>query len=169
MKFSSAFIALITFFLCISCAQNYGCVERVTVPDNVKKTATGLVFEPSYWIDLPCDYDLSTLLDVSEVLQNFSYEVIRYNYIPDTGNNTSKLQFELQFSNNNTFDVTGLPIFTMRADGVEFNTSYTSTNGNCSNITSNAICTLTYEKETSLELEKIETLELVSVKYLLAK
>jgi hypothetical protein len=155
--------------VCITCADNYGCVERVTVPDSVLKNGNEFTFEPSYWIDLPCDYDTSTLLDVSDVLQNFSYEIVHYKYTSDTGNTTSKLEFEIVLKNNNSFGVEGLPIFLMRADGVEFNASYTSKNVSCSSIASNGSCTLKYDKTTTLDLNKIKSLEIVSIKYLLYK
>lgn len=169
MKFSSVFIVLITLLLCISCAENYGCVERVTVADNVTKEGNTFTFTPSYWVDLPCDDDITERQNTSEVLKNFTYKVRSFNFISDTGNNSSKLSFEIALENNNNFSVEGLPIFTMREDGVEFNKSYTSETGSCSTIGANETCILTYQEETSFDFEKIESLALLSVKYLLAR
>lgn len=171
MRFSSAFIVLIALFLCTSCAENYGCVERVTVADNVTKEGNTFTFTftPSYWVDLPCDDNITELQNTSEILKNFTYKVLSFNFISDTGNNSSKLNFEIALENNNNFSVEGLPIFTMRIDGVEFNKSYTSETGSCSTVGANETCILTYDGETSFDVEKIESLELVSVKYLLVK
>ena len=165
VKYIFTFLLLLNF----ACSQSNGCIERITIPDNVIKKGTSYVFEPSSWIDLPCDYDVSNLLNVSEVLQNFSYEVINYDFTPDTGNNSSKLQFEVKLKNNNNFDVEGLPIFVMRVDGVESSVNYEGISGNCATISSNGFCTLKYTKETSFDTNITKSLELVSIKFLLAK
>jgi hypothetical protein len=169
MKFVKALFLLLFVAINFRCSEGNNCVERITVPDNVIKTSTGYTFEPSYWVDLPCNYDLTALLDVSDNLQNFSYEVIHFNFNPDTGNNTSKLEFEVILKNNNGFEVEGVPIFLMRIDGVESNENYLGNNGSCNTINANETCTFNFTKEVSLDDEVINSVELVSVKYLLIK
>lgn len=169
MKFAKVFFLLFFVAIIFSCSEGNNCAERITVPDNVIKTSTGYTFEPSYWVDLPCDYDVTTLLDVSEVLTNFSFEVISFNFNADTGNNTSKLEFEVSLKNNNNFAVEGIPVFLMRTDSVESNENYLGNNGSCNTINANETCTFNYTKEISLDDEVINSVELVSVKYLLIK
>lgn len=162
-------LLVLLFVFTFGCSEENNCVERITVPDNVIKTNLDYTFVPSYWVDLPCDYDLEDLLDVSTVLKNFSYEVISYNFSLNTVNNTYKIDFIVELKNNNNFDVEGAPIFLMRINGIESNTSYTGNNGNCNTINANETCTFSYTKEVSLEKENINSLELVSIKYLLIK
>ncbi|WP_157663271.1 hypothetical protein [Polaribacter sp. SA4-12] len=169
MKFVNTLFLIFFVAFNFGCSEGNNCAERITVPDNVIKTSTGYTFEPSYWIDLPCDYDVTTLLDVSEVLQNFSYEMISFNFNPDTGNNTSKLEFEVALKNNNNFAVEGVPVFLMRTDGLESSENYTGNNGSCNTINANKTCTFSFTKEVSLYVEIINSVELVSVKYLLIK
>ncbi|MFK8060915.1 MAG: hypothetical protein AB8B78_12600 [Polaribacter sp.] len=159
------FLLIITF----GCSDGNGCVDRVTIPDNVEKTASGFTFTPSSWIDLPCDYDLSNLLDVSEVSPNFSFEIVSFKFTPDTGKNTSKLEFEVKLTNNCNKSIEGLPIFIMRIDGVESSKNYIENTNNCTSFTVNETCNFNYSKETSLETGKVKSLELVAVKFLLAK
>lgn len=168
MKFLKVFFILL-FIMTFGCSEENNCVERITVPDNLIKTNTSYIFEPSYWVDLPCDHDLELLLDVSAVLQNFSYEIISYNFNAKTGNNTSKLDFIIELKNNNNFNVEGAPIFLMRINGIELSTSYSSNSGNCNTINANETCTFSYTKEISLDTEIINSVELVSIKYLLIK
>ncbi len=160
-----SFLSLFIF----SCSQDNGCIERIAVPDNVTKNGNVFTFEPSYWIDLPCDYDFTEFNKVSEVLKNFSYNLVDYNFIANTGNNTSKLQFEVILKNNNSFDVEGLPIFIMRKDGVEISKNYIDNTNKCTVIAANASCSFIYNKETSLDDEQTQSLEFVSVKFLLPK
>ena len=168
MKFKKVLILLFLVGFTFGCSEGNNCIERITVPDNVIKTSTGYSFEPSYWIDLPCDYDydLNPILDVAEVLPNFTYNVLSFNFNADTGNNTSKLEFVVELKNNNDFAVEGAPIFLMRTDGVESNQNYIGNNENCNIIDANETCTFSYTKETSLDDETINSVELVSVKYL---
>lgn len=171
MKFTKVLIILFFVGFTFGCSEGNNCIERITVPDNVIKTSIGYTFEPSYWIDLPCDYnyELNPILDVSEVLPNFFFEVISFNFNADTGNNTSKLEFEVALKNNNNFAVEGVPIFLMRTDGLELSTNYTGNHGNCNTINANETCTFSYTKEVALDVEIINSVELVSVKYLVIK
>lgn len=169
MKNKTAVLYFILIFLFSQCAQNYGCVERVTIQDNVSKTESGFEFEPSYWIDLPCDYDVENKIKTSKVVNNFTYKLVRYNYTPNTGNNSSKLEFEVILENNNNFEIEGLPIFIMSGDGIEFSANYHVNSSSCSSISANSTCTFTYEKETPFTEESFSTLELVGIKFLLPK
>lgn len=166
MKFFK-YLFLVTLFFSFGCSQENGCIKRITVPDNIIKTSSGYTFEPSYFIDVPCDFDEETEIKIAEVLKNFSYKVIRFNFTSDTGNNTSKLEFEVELKNNNNFSVDGLPIFTMKADDIDFTTNYTGNNGSCTTIDANGTCTFTYSKEERLDVGIINSMELVSIKYLL--
>ena len=164
MKFLKYFFL---FFLITSCSDDSDCIKRITVPDNMVKTSSGFTFIPSYTVDVPCEFDEENEIKVAEVLKNFSYEVVSFNFTPDTGNNTSKLEFEVILKNGNNFSVEGTPIFSMRTDNVEFSTNYQGSNGNCTTIDANGNCVFKYSKEASLDLGIVKSIELTSIKYLL--
>ena len=57
----------------------------------------------------------------------------------------------------------------MKSDAIEFSTNYTGNNGSCNTIDANGTCTFTYIKETRFDIGIINSFELVTIKYLLAK
>jgi hypothetical protein len=100
-------------------------------------------------------------------LENFTYEVLNFTFTPDTGNNTSRLQFEIKLNNNNNYSVTGVPILTLVSNGIlEFSTSYSNDASiPCFGIDANSHCILTYDKEESLDYGAANSLTLKNVKY----
>jgi hypothetical protein len=108
--------------------------------------------------------DLSTD-PVEPVLRAVTHEVVLFEYTPDTGNNTSRLRYEITFSNSNNVPVLGFPRITLNADGV-VSSSISSSNSPCYQIDANSNCTLNFDEETSLNLGLINSVELVSVEYI---
>ena len=134
-------------------------------------TPGGAVYYPPQNQEIPCNDpgpDGGELgLNVS-YLQNMSVEVIEFIFTPDTGNNTSRLQFKIKISNRNDTRAQGAPILTLLIDGVENKGNFSSHASNpCNEIEANSFCIFTYDKETSLDLAVIENIQLVNVKYAL--
>lgn len=100
-------------------------------------------------------------------LENVSSEVVQFEYTPDTGNNTSRVFYEIRFSNPNDVDITGSYTITFEADGVESFRGSTSISP-CTQIAANADCSISAEDEYSLELgPPAESVKIVSVNYII--
>ncbi len=95
-----------------------------------------------------------------------SHEVLLFQYTPDTGNNTSRLQYKIKFTNPNPIAVKGFHKVTLNSDGLVAST-LGSSNSPCFNIGANGNCTLEYDAQDSHALGMIQSVELVSVEYLL--
>ncbi|UJH90664.1 hypothetical protein LZ575_18105 [Antarcticibacterium sp. 1MA-6-2] len=131
----------------------------------------GSVHFPEKTQDIPCDAPSPEVEEIQEIaaMENFSYEVISFVFTPDTGNNTSRLQFEIELQNQNNYPVQGVPVLTLITDGLETSASYSRyTTSPCYEIGANSTCTLIYDMESSLDIALIEKVELVSVQYVLS-
>jgi len=78
-------------------------------------------------------------------------ELIYFEYTPDTGNNTSKLEYQFIFSNPNAVEVTGGARITINSDGVESTTIGTDSS-QCYIIEANSDCIYTFEAESHHDL-----------------
>lgn len=120
--------------------------------------------------EVPCDFPEPTEPELIEapILENFTYEILSFNYSADTGNNTSRLQFEIQLNNHNDFDVAGIPVLTVTTSDLEFSGSYSSNASvPCYTIAANSNCILTYDQEESLNLGlPPASFEIVNVEYI---
>jgi hypothetical protein len=146
--------------------------------ENCTKTITlqqiYVINNQSYYYDVPqevpCDFpDPESLVQIDPpALEKFSYEVLNFNFTPDTGNNTSRLQFEIKLNNPNDYNAVGVPILTINIGGLVSTGSY-SNNASipCYQINANSSCILTFDQESSLDLGIINSIELVSVEYFL--
>lgn len=121
--------------------------------------------------EVPCDFPEPGEIGTPPELKNFSYEVIFFTYIPDTGNNTSQLKFQIKLNNPNAYAAEGLPFLTIKSEEIEFTRTY----GNeasipCGGIPAKGSCTLTFDKEYPIDpdLGVPGFMELVSVKYYVA-
>lgn len=168
MRKLKIFTLIIGTLININCSSKGDCTKTITIPQSY------FVGNQSYSYDItqevPCDFPEPTDAKIIEppVLENFTYEVLSFIYTPDTGNNTSKLEFEIKINNPNNFIAKGIPILTLISDGLQFSRSY-SNNASipCYEIIANSSCTLTYEAEDSLDLGIISSIELIDVKYYL--
>ncbi|WP_452220883.1 hypothetical protein [Lacinutrix salivirga] len=102
------------------------------------------------------------------VIEGVTNEVVFFNFIPDTGNTTSKLEYEIIFTNLNAFEIEGFSKITTNSDGLISSTISTS-NSQCYTIAANSSCTYTFEAEDSHDLGMVNTVELVSVEYTIAE
>jgi hypothetical protein len=121
--------------------------------------------------DVPCDFPEPTEPELIEapILENFSYQILNVTITEDTGNNTWRLQFEIQLNNNSATAVTGVPRLTVLSGGLEFTGSYSNNAINpCYSIAANASCVLTFDQEESLNLGPApESFEIIDVDYVL--
>ena len=70
---------------------------------------------PLFLIFLGCSSDDKP---EKETLKNITYEVLLFEYTPDTGNNSSRLRYEIKFFNPNNVAVKGNYTITYDADGL---------------------------------------------------
>jgi hypothetical protein len=157
-------------FLSTACGDNTDpdCTKTITIPQFY------LVNNQSYSFDVtqevPCDFPEPSVAEQIEppLLEGFSYEVLRFVFTPDTGNNTSRLEFEIRLNNPTSEAVSGIPILTIDTDGLittgPFSNGATSP---CLEIGASDSCVLTYDQQTSRDIALINSIELVDVAYFL--
>lgn len=168
MKYSISIIITLLFFGCGS--NNDDCTKTIIIPQFYYVNNQSYSYNTTQ--EVPCDFPEPNEpeLTTPPTLENFTYEVLNFTFTPDTGNNTSRLQFEIKLNNNNNYSVTGVPILTLVSNGtLEFSTNYYSNNASipCFGIDANSYCILTYDKEESLDSGTLNSLTLKNVKYYL--
>ncbi len=101
-------------------------------------------------------------------LKSVTYEVLLFEYIPDTGNNSSRFRYEIKFSNPNNVAVKGVPQLTMNWDGSVF--SPIARNPLCTEIGAKSSCTVSYDVESAFSPQYVtlKSIKLVSVEYILS-
>ena len=165
--YKRTFLLTIVLFIC-SCSSNDNCVKTITIPQFY------LINNQSYSYDItqevPCDVEeLNEPLNIAPPkLENFSYEILVFEYTPDTGNNTSRLQMEIKLINSNNFKVKGFPYFTIKTDDLEFSTNYSSlATSSCLELNANSNCVFNLDLEESLDLGILNNPQLINVEYIL--
>ena len=159
---------LATAALLYNCSSNDECTKTITIPQYY--FVNNQSYSYSTTLEVPCDFPDPETPELIEppLLENFSYEVLNFIFTPDTGNNTSRLQFEIKLNNLNDYEVEGIPILTVVIDGLEFSVSYSSNASiPCYSLDANSSCILTFDKESSLDLGLINSIELINVEYYL--
>jgi hypothetical protein len=103
-----------------------------------------------------------------ETLKNVTYEVLLFEYTPDTGNNTSRFRYDIKFINSNNVALKGVPKLTMNYDGLII--SPIARNPVCTEIGANSSCTVSYDVESALTPQNgtLKSIKLVSVEYILS-
>ncbi|MFY0591067.1 hypothetical protein [Roseivirga sp.] len=165
-------LVLLLCVLLSSCGsgEDDDCLKTITIPQFY------LVNNQSYSYDItqevPCDFpDPETSQEIEPpILENFSFTVQSFNFTPDTGNNTSRLQFAIELNNPNDFPVEGIPIFNLLIDEVNITGNYSAdASSPCNSLAANSSCTLIYDKESSLDLGVINSIEFVNLQYYLTQ
>jgi hypothetical protein len=165
IRFFKPTLILTGFFFVFGCSSA-DCTKTITVPEVVIQTPTGTSYNPAYNMEVPCDYKIPEIKENTTDLPNFTYEVLSFKYTSDTGNNTSRLQYEIKLNNNNNYKVTGAPIITMDIDGAVSSGNFTKDSASpCFGLEANSSCIVTFDKEQSLNLGVIKSIKIVSVKY----
>lgn len=101
-------------------------------------------------------------------LKEVTNNVILWEYTPDTGNNTSRLRYEIEFNNPNDVAINGYYSLKQNADGL-VTTSFSSNKSQCYQIEANSTCTLSFDKEETHDLGKLNSVSLISVEYRIEK
>lgn len=165
-KFKVLSIFLILIFVSCSSDENQDdCVKTISIPQ------VYVINNQSYYnystLEVPCNFDEPT--DVVQIeppiLEDFSYSVIYFEYISDTGNNSSRLQYEIQLNNLSNQTVQGVPYITFLADGIQ-SSSVVSTSS-CLTLEAYSSCTIIEDSETSHDLGIISSIEFIDLKYYL--
>lgn len=168
----SVFVALLMVSTFSSCSSddNEDCTKTITIPQ------VYFVNGQSYSYDIEQEVDCS--LAEPEVpqtieipfLENFSFQLLNFEYIPDTGNNTSRLAFEITLSNNNDFSVNGFPYLTLESDGLTFSSaSYAQDAINpCLSIEANSNCSFVYDNQFPIDplVGTANSIEFVNVEFI---
>ncbi|WGH76688.1 hypothetical protein P8625_05890 [Tenacibaculum tangerinum] len=161
---------LLVFFVVIAvgCSSNddEDCVKTITIPQFY------IVWNQTYRYDIeqevPCDVEeiIEPIKIAPLLLEGFTYEVVRFEYTPDTGNNTSRLQFEIKLNNPNNYAVNGVAYFRILSDDLEFSTNYENlVNPPCTTLEANSSCTVTLDVEENRDLGYANSFELLDVEY----
>lgn len=167
MKNVIKLVLIILSTIVFGCSSAEDCTKTITIPSQTIITPSGSSYTPASTAIVPCDY-VVTPIQEQLPLQNFSYEVLNFEFIPDTGNNTNRLKFNIKLNNPNNFAINGFPYITVNADGTVSSSGFL--NGaisSCSQINPNSSCIFSYDKEASLSLGIIQSIHLVDVKYYL--
>ncbi|TVZ16292.1 hypothetical protein [Maribacter sp. MAR_2009_72] len=101
-----------------------------------------------------------------DTLESVQIEILFFEFIPDTGNNSQRLHYEINFINPNDKSIKGYHTITTNADGLV--TSQISSNlSPCYEISPNSACTLSFDQEESYDtgLATVNSIELISVEY----
>ncbi|MCC9071197.1 hypothetical protein LNQ49_06270 [Flavobacterium sp. F-65] len=161
---------LMPFLFVYGCASNDDCTKIITIPEAIFTTPIGTSTRPAYNMEVACDFEIEPISENNVELKNFSYEIINFKYTPDTGKNTSRLQYEIKLNNNSDANVVGIPVITMDVDGTVSSGNFTSgSTSPCYGINANSSCILTFDKQESLDFGLFKSIKIVTVKYILTK
>ena len=97
-------------------------------------------------------------------LKDVTYEVLVFEFTPDTGNNSSRLKYEIKFNNLNDISINGYHTITLNIDGL-ISSNIASSSSPCAEISGNSSCTISFDEEESFDIGMINSIELVSVEY----
>lgn len=123
---------------------------------------------PLFLILFGCSNDSVT--PEKETLKSITYEVLLFEYTPDTGNNTSRLRYEIKFTNPNNVAVKGNYKITYDADGLILTPIRRVPNDNpYEKIGANSFYTASYDVETALNptLGTIKSIKFVSAEFVI--
>jgi len=158
----------LVFITLVGCSATDNCTKTITIPSRTMITPTGSSYYPELQSVVPCDYVITPVQEQTP-LQNFTYEVLNFTFTPNTGNNTNRLKFDIKLNNPNNFAIRGFAYITTNADGVESSSGFLNgATSTCSEINPNSSCIFSYDKQSSLNLGIIQTVQLVNVKYYLS-
>jgi len=141
--------------------------EKVAEKTNeVEAAETRVFFLVSLFLIIACSSDNESDKVEEVVLEPITSEVLYFIYTADTGNNSSKLEYQIKFINPNNQDINGFVRITINADGL-VSSLIGSDKSQCYFIAKNDECIFTFEAEDSHDLGKVNNIELVSLEYIL--
>lgn len=119
---------------------------------------------PLFLVFFGCESDNDKAPE-KETLKEITYEVLLFKYTPDTGNNSSRLEYNIKYTNPNNTAIKGFSNITMNYDGLILTPikrlpPYIEIAAN-----SNFTESYNVEEPFNLELGKINSVKLVAVKF----
>ena len=163
IKFYKIVFVLIICFQIIGCSADKDCMKTITIPG----LKSNNLYYPDVEKEVPCDYEIPAVKE-PKLLTNYNYEVLSFNFTPDTGRNTARLQFDIKFNNLNNFSVKGYPYFTLNIDGTEISSGWTDgAITYCTQLDAQSSCVFSFDKESPITVNKINSIKLIAVKYYL--
>ena len=167
-QFTKSAIFTLSTLCILSCSNNDNCTKEITIPASTIQTSTGSSYNPPYQRVVPCDY-VVTPIEEQTKLKDFSYEVLQFTYTPDTGKNTSRLEYKIKINNLSNQTVKGFPILTTDGDGLVVSGGYRT--NSCEQLEAKSSCIITYDKEFVLNLNIgfTNSIKLIKVEYYLNK
>ncbi|PRZ21596.1 hypothetical protein [Flavobacterium granuli] len=126
---------------------------------------------PLFLLLFGCSNDNDGITPEKETLKSITYEVLLFEYTPDTGNNTSRLRYEIKFTNPNNVAVKGNYKITYDADGLILTPIRKVPNDDpYEKIGANSYYTASYDVESALNptLGTIKSIKFVSAEFVLA-
>jgi hypothetical protein len=168
MKKSRILLLVIISTVLFCCSSTEDCTKTIVIPSQTIITPSGGSFIPERNEVVPCDY-VVTPIQEQMPLENFSYEVLNFQFIQNTGNNTNRLKFDIKLNNLNDFEINGFAYITVNVDGTVSSSGFLNgASSSCSQINPNSSCIFSFDKESSLDLGLVQSVQLVDVKYYLA-
>ena len=149
--------------------------------DNCEKTITieqryyvnGQSYPYNTTLEVPCDFPPPEEIQEIEppTPDNFTYEILRFDFNPDTGYNTTRLQMEIELKNGSNEDISGIVIFKVENGGLIISGPLFSEGASesCTEIAANSSCIFTYDMEESLDYGMTESPEILSIDYYLTE
>lgn len=124
---------------------------------------------PLFLIFFGCVSDKEDVTPKKETLKSVTYEVLLFEFTADTGNNSSRLKYNIKYTNPNNVAVKGTSVVTMNYDGIILTPikrvpPYIE-------IAANSSFTEVYDVEEpfNLTLGKTNSIKLVSVEFVIAE
>ncbi len=166
MKKISTILLLLLVVSCSSDDKN--CTKTIEIPQVY--IFNNQTYSYNTTQEVACDFPepQNAITIEPPVLEGFTYEVLSFVYTPDTGNDTSRLQFEIKLINNSTESVSGYPVFTLLNDNIQFSTNYANIiTPPCNSLNANSSCIVTLDVEENHILGYPNSVELLNVEYYL--
>mgnify|MGYP005842830737 FL=1 len=147
------------------CSSSDDCTKTIVIPSQTIITPSGSAFTPETSQVVPCDYEIPPIQEQLPI-ENFSYEVLNFEFIQNTGNNTNRLKFDIKLNNLNNFAIDGFAYITVNIDGTVSSSGFVNgASSSCGQINPNSSCIFSFENESPLDLGLIQSIQLVDVKY----
>lgn len=167
-RLKTQFIIICAVLLTACGSKDDDCMKTITIPQYY--VVGNQFYSYDTEMEVPCDFpDAGDPQQIApQVLEGFTFEVLSFVFIPDTGKNTNRLQFEIKLNNPKSMVVTGVPVITLNIDGLESTTTLANkATVPCYDIEANGSCIMTYDQESSLDLKLIENIQIINVEYYL--
>tara|TARA_Y100000034_G_scaffold137038_1_gene219177 strand:- start:110795 stop:111325 length:531 start_codon:yes stop_codon:yes gene_type:complete len=161
---------VVLLFACSSNSEENECTKEIIVQYGFTiRTPSGTTSIPQLTQEVPCDFPEPTVAQTIQELprlQNFSYQILSLNVVPDTGNNTSRIEYSVQLNNLSNENVKGIPYITTRVNNQSFTASAPNNSG-CLELQANSSCILNYSVEESHSIAIVTDYVIENVEYLI--